>query len=58
VVLLFTTLPGGSPVTRLYPRPFIDQIVLATVGVALVVGLVHVVLARRRRSRPTPEPAR
>ena len=58
VVLLFTTLPGGSPVTRLYSRPLVDQVVLGILAVALVAGLVHVALARRRSSRPTPEPAR
>ena len=57
VVLLFTTLPGGSPVTGLYSRPLIDQIVLAVVGAALVAGLVHVALTRWRRSRPVTEPA-
>ena len=58
VVLLFTTLPGGSPVTGLYSRPLIDQIVLAVVGAALVAGLVHVLLARRRLPRAAPLPAR
>ncbi|WP_147251981.1 polyprenol phosphomannose-dependent alpha 1,6 mannosyltransferase MptB [Blastococcus sp. TF02-09] len=58
VVLLFATLPGGGPVTRLFPRPLVDQFVLGVLTVALLAGLVHVVLARRRSSRATPEPAR
>ena len=57
VVLLFTVLPGGHSVTDLYERPLVDQIVLGVVGAAVLAGLVHVLVARRRRPRPVPEPA-
>ena len=57
VVLLFTTLPGGHSVGALYPRPLTDQIVLAVLGVAVLAGLVHMLLSRRR-ARPRAEAAR
>lgn len=52
LVLLFTVLPGGHPVAALYERPGPDQIVLGVLGVAIVAGLVHVLLSRRRPRLP------
>ncbi|MBN1093850.1 polyprenol phosphomannose-dependent alpha 1,6 mannosyltransferase MptB [Blastococcus sp. TML/M2B] len=51
VALLFTVLPGGHPVFALYERPGPEQLVLVVLGVAVVAGLVHVGVSRRRRRR-------
>jgi alpha-1,6-mannosyltransferase len=51
VLLMFTLLPGGHPVAGIYPRPLVDQIVLAVLGLAVVAGSIHLLRSRRRRRR-------